>query len=99
MLIMVCLMMWCRWSCVDGAPSAAHATQNETKVLQVLHLLRKMTLRCLVRHLPRKTIPPAAQNEAAPKRITRRRTSADRYEGAPSAAPATQNESEVLEVL
>ena len=33
------------------------------------------------------------------KGITRRRTSADLYEGAPSAAPATQNEPEVFQVL
>ena len=42
---------------------------------------------------------PATQNGAAPKVITRPRTSADRYEGAPSAARATPNEPEVLQVL
>ena len=41
----------------------------------------------------------ATQNEAAPKVINRRRTSADLYEGAPSAAPAMQSEPEVLQVL
>ena len=39
------------------------------------------------------------QNEAAPAVLTCRRTSADLYEGAPSDAPATQNEPEVLQVL
>ena len=42
---------------------------------------------------------PATQNEAAPKSITRRQTSANLYEGAQSAAPATQNELEMLQVL
>ena len=34
------------------------------------------------------------KNEAAPKVINRRRTSAKLYEGTPNAAPATQNEPE-----
>ena len=41
----------------------------------------------------------ATKNESAPKSITRRRTSADLYSGAPSAALATQNELEVLRAL
>ena len=68
--------------------------KNETKVLQVLRrvlcLPRKTNLRCS---------KPATQNEAAPKSITRRQTSANLYEGAQSAAPATQNELEMLQVL
>ena len=73
--------------------SAAPATQNKPEVLhaapttqnepEVLQVLRLL----------------ATQNEAAPKVITCRRTSADLFEGA-SAAPATQQkELEVLQVL
>ena len=52
-------------------------------------------LQVLVLRLPRKTsAAPATRNEAAPKSITRRRTCADLYEGAPSAAPGTGNEPE-----
>ena len=93
------------------ASSAAPAMQNATLVLQVLQLARKARqTKCCTRHAKRTwsapSAAPARQNEAAPKSITRRRTSADLYEchakrawGAPSAAPATQNEPEVLQVL
>ena len=71
--------------------------------LQVLRLLRKTSLRCskcCACHATRAGGGPSAatQNEAAPKVITCRR-SADLYEGAPSAAPAMENEPEVLQVL
>ena len=42
---------------------------------------------------------PATLNEAAPKVINRRRTSEDVNEGAASAASATRDEAEVLQVL
>ena len=80
-----------------NASSAAPATQNEPEVVQVLHLPHKTNMRCSRRcacHTkPAGGAPgaaPATQNDAAPKVITRRRTSADLYEGGPSAAPATQ---------
>ena len=73
------------------------------KVVQVLHLPRKTSLRCCkccACHAKRGGgAPSATQNEAAPKVINCRRASADLYDGAPSAAPATQNEPEVLQVL
>ena len=106
----------------EGAPSAAPATQKELEVLQVLRLPRKRRRRpksslvaglprtsmkvFQVLHLPPKTSlrcskccachakraggapsgAPATQNEAAPKVITHRQTSADLYEGAPCCA-------------
>ena len=39
------------------------------------------------------------KNDAAPKVINCRRSAADLYEGAPSAAPAAQNQPEALQVL
>ena len=74
-----------------GAPRAAPATQKETKVLQVLHLPRKMTMRC--------SKCCATQTQPASTVLNRRRTSADLPGGAPRAAPATQNETKVLQVL
>ena len=70
------------------------------RVLEVLPLPRKTNLRCsecCACHAKRAWGAPT-QNEAAPIRITRRQTSADPYEGAPNAAPATQKEPEVLQV-
>ena len=62
--------------------------------LQVFLLPRKTNLRCskcCACHAKRAggapSAAPATQNDPAPKVITRRRTSADLYEGAPSAAP------------
>ena len=46
-----------------------------------------------------RSVAPARKNEAAPKSITRRRSSGDLYEGAPNSAPATQNEPGVLQAL
>ena len=78
--------------CLDeGAPSAAPTTQNEPEVLQVPHLPRKTSRRC-------SKCCACHAEEAMPKVISRR-TSTDLYEAAPSAAPATQNECEVLQVL
>ena len=97
-----------------GAPSAAPATQNEAapkvincrqasadlyKVLQVLHLPRKTSLRCSKCCGGAPSAAPATQNEAAPKVTNCSRASADLYDGYWSAAPATQNEPEVLQVL
>ena len=69
-------------------------------------LPRKRSLRCSRRcayHAKRASgalsAAPATQNDAAPIRITRRRTSADLYEGVQSAAPATQKEPQVLQAL
>ena len=57
-------------------------------------------------HLPRKNEPEVLQVLRLPRKkrggaqvINCRRTCADLYEGAPSAAPATQKEPEVLQVL
>ena len=85
---------------------------NETEVLQVLRLPRKGSRRpqypivagllrtslevLRVLHLPRKISAPATQTKPA---CNRRRTSADLSGGAPRAAPARQNETEVLQVL
>ena len=87
-------------------PKASHVGRlppTPMKVLQVLRLPRKNEPDMLqALRLPRKTRPEARlprQNEAAPKSITRRQTSANLYEGAQSAAPATQNEPEMLQVL
>ena len=63
----------------------------------MLHLPHKTSLRCSKCAPATQNEPEmlkALQNEAAPKVINRRRTSADLYEGAPSAAPAMQNEPE-----
>ena len=70
----------------EGAPSAAPATENEPEVLRMLRLPRKTNRRCS------KCCACQAKRGGALKSITRRQTSADLYEGAPSAAPATQNE-------
>ena len=66
------------------------------KVLRVLRLPRKTSLRCskccacyAKRAGGVPSAAPATQNEAAPKVINCGRISADLYEGAPSAAPAT----------
>ena len=120
---------WPLWRCSNGcachakrtwsAPSAAPATQNKPEVLQVPRLPRKTTrrpksslgawlpltsmkvlqrktnLRCCACHAKQAggapSAAPATQNDAAPKVITRRLTSADLYEGAPR-----QNEPKVL---
>ena len=77
---------------MDGAPSAARATQNQTEDLQVLHLPRKRDCSAL-------SAAPATQKQSASIVLNRRRPSADLSEGAQSAAPATQNEIEVFQVL
>ena len=59
----------------------------------MLRLPRKTSRRCS------KCCACHKKNDAAPKVINCRRSSADLYEGAPSAAPATQSEPEVLQVL
>ena len=69
----------------EGAPSAAPATQNEPEVLQVLRLPRKTSLRCS------KCCACHAKRGGA----QRHHSSPDfrrPQKGAPSAAPATQNE-------
>ena len=74
--------------CRTEAPSAAPATQNEPEVLQVLHLPRKTSWRgskCCACHAKTKRRPTTLPQTS--------------MEGAPSAAPATQNEPEVLQVL
>ena len=91
----------------DTAPKSITRRQTSADLyegIQVLRLPRKTKLRCSkcwVCHAKRTGDAPsvalATQNEAAPKSITRRQTSADLYEGAPSAAPATQDEKEMLQ--
>ena len=87
----------------EGAPSAAPATQNEPEVLQVLGLPLKTSLTCSkccachakqARGAP--SAAPATQKDAGPKSITRRQTSANLYEGAPSGA--TQNEAAPIRI-
>ena len=84
------MMLW-RWCCVND---------------DVFHDVVWMVLsgwccvdessKCCICHAKRAGDAPsdasATQNEAAPKVINRRRPSADFYQGAPSAAPATQND-------
>ena len=81
----------CRW-----------ISRTFTKVLQVLHLRRKQVASgvCLAKPTGGgRNAALATQNEATPQVINCRRTSADLYEGAPSAALATRNKPEVLQVL
>ena len=79
-----------------GAPSAAPARQNETEVLQVLHLPRKMRLRSSKCCPPRKS----SQRRGPLWRCSECCTCQAKWDwGAPRAAPATQNETEVLQVL
>ena len=79
------------------ASLVARLPPTSMMVLQVLLLPRKKNLRCsecCACHAKRAgdapSAAPDAQYKAAPKSITRRQTSADLYEGALSAAPATQ---------
>ena len=80
-------------------PRAAPAMQHETEVLQVLHLPRKTSRRCS-KCCPCHTKRPGAQsNQLSPDlrgplwRCSKCCTChAKRAEGAPSAAPATQND-------
>ena len=72
------------------ASLVARLLPTSMKVLQVLLLPRKTNLRCskcCACHA-KWAGDAATQNEAAPKSLTCCRTSADLYEGAPSAAPA-----------
>ena len=76
-----------------GAPDAP-ATQNDAEMLRALHLPRKIKLRS-----SKCCTAPATQKQPAPIVLNRRQTSAELSGGAPSAAPATPNETEVLQVL
>ena len=67
--------------------SLLRCSKNKPEVFQVRSLLRKISLRCFKCW----ACDAGTQNEARPIYITRRQTSADFYEGAQSAAPATQN--------
>ena len=90
----------------EGAPSAAPATQNEPEVLQALHLPRKRSLRCS-KCCACDTKRGGAQSNQLWQGFRGRlwrwskccTCHAKRAWGAPSAAPATQNEPEVLQVL
>ena len=98
----------CRRTYADisgGAPRAVPATQTE--VLQVLRLRRKMKLRCFkccVCHANAARVHSIQSSpdfngplwRPASKVLNRRRTSADLSGGAPRAAPATQNEIDVV---
>ena len=105
--ILIFVLNHCRTSAdlSGGAPSAAPATQNDTEVLQVLNLPHKLTLRCSCTCRQNETevlqVPttPATQKQPASIVLNRRRTSADLSGAAPNAAPAMQNEDEVLQVL
>ena len=78
------MMLW--------TPSAAPAMQNDAEMVRVLHLPRKMRLRCT-------ECCSCTQKQPASIVLNHRRTFADVSRGAPSAAPATHNETEVIQVL
>ena len=88
-----------------GAPSAAPAIENEPEMLQVLHLPRKTNLRCskcCTCHAKRAWCSKCCtcHTKAATSIVlTCRRTFADLSGGAASAAPATENEPGMLQVL
>ena len=80
-----------------GAPRAKPATQNETEVLRVQHLPRKMRLRCskcCACHAKwgwgAPSAEPATQTQPASTVLNPRRTSADLSGGARRAALAAQ---------
>ena len=75
-----------------GAPSAAPATQNKPEVLRVLRLPRKTRRRPFASLVAR--LPPTSMNVSKCCACHTKRAW-----GAPGAAPATQNEPEVLRVL
>ena len=94
----LCVSLNCSKCCT------CHAKRMEgLEMLRLPHKTSQRGAKCSTCHAKRTgwapIAAPATQTDAAPNAINRRRTCADLCEGAPSAAPAMQNEPEGLQVL